>query len=71
MLIALAVLLAGYITWRVLRRHAAPPHAGRGQPEPTKSDETDGKRPKQAAEVAPGEPAAGQHTQDRHAPDRS
>ena len=65
-LIALAVLLVGYVTWRVLRR-PAPPHAAAA----TRAGEKhETRRTEQAAEIAPGEPAAGQHTQDRHAPGR-
>ena len=67
-LIALAVLLAGYVTWRVRRRH----RRRRTQAAATRADEKhETRRTEQAAEVTPGEHAAGQHTEDRHAPDTS
>jgi membrane protein DedA with SNARE-associated domain len=67
-LIALAVLLVGYVTWRVRRRR----RRRRTPAAATRADEKhETRRTEQAAEVTPGEHAAGQHTQDRHAPDTS
>ena len=67
-LIALAVLLVGYVTWRVRRRH----RRRRTPAAATRADEKhETRKTEQAAEVTPGEHAAGQHTQDRHAPDTS
>ena len=87
LLIALAVLLVGYIAWRFRRRRRRRTLAAA-----TRTNETDEtRRTRQAVEIAPsedkdteitpdepeaagiapGEHAAGQHTQDRHAPDAS
>jgi len=84
-LIALAVLLIGYIAWRRRRRRRRRPPAAA-----TQADETDETRSteqvaetatgegegtatgeSEAAGIAPGEPAAGPHSRDRHAPDKS
>jgi membrane protein DedA with SNARE-associated domain len=114
-LIAVAVLLAGYIAWRLRRRRrrrtpAAATHADEtdetqstgevaeiaasedegtaaGEPEaagitpsqdkaaevaPGEDEDTEVAADKpEAAGIAPGEHTAGQHTQDRHAPDKS
>ena len=87
MLIALVVLLVGYIAWRFRRRRR-----NRTPAAATRTDETDETRnagevaetatgeeqaaatapgEDETAEITPGENAAGQRTQDRHAPDKS
>jgi membrane protein DedA with SNARE-associated domain len=84
-LIAVAVLLAGYIAWRLRRRRrrrtpAAATHAD--ETDETQStgevaeiaaseDEGTAAGEPEAAGITPQEHTAGQHTQDRHAPDKS
>ncbi len=76
-LIALVVLLVGYIAWRLRRRRRSRAHAAAARTDVTDETRCTGEVAEiapgedQAAETAPGENAAGQHTQDRHAPDKS
>ena len=99
-LIALAVLLVGYVAWRLRRRRrrrtlAAATRADEADETsstdqaaeiaPSTAENTSASRPEpgspqpaevtpggpEAAEVTPGEHAVGQHTQDRHSPDKS
>jgi membrane protein DedA with SNARE-associated domain len=85
-LIALAVLLVGYVVWRLRRRRRrrTPAAATRAEADETSSTEQAAEiapstaentevtpSEPEAAEVTPGEHAVGQHTQDRHSPDKS
>ena len=83
-LIALAVLIVGYIAWRLRRRRrrrTPAPAARADEAEQTSSTEQAAgiapspaevaPSPDEDTEIAPGEHAAGQHAQDRHSPDKS